>query len=173
MVELGHDLPSQHPYRPVLQVGESAGAIIEDAQRADRKAFRGLEESAGVKSYMRRGGHQLIAVEARIQSGIRNHEELLFEQDVRAERGSKRRAVYAEPHFRLEELPSAGDEVDHRDGRLASLGQQIDDLVESGLARRIHDFVSRQSGNTCSFKLDGLCHLAGEHLLWNVGTASD
>jgi hypothetical protein len=146
LFELCHDLAGQYLQRALLNLGERTRTVIEDAERPDRQALFGLEQGPGVRADVRRTGDQGIACESSIQHGVGHDEKVMLEQGMDAEGGFERSRVEPQADFGLEELPLGIDEVDHRDRDIADRCDQIDDLVERSLSRRIHDAIASECG---------------------------
>lgn len=147
--ELRHHLMREDAQGLLLDGGEIARLVVEHANGADGMALGGLQERPGVELQMGLAGDQRIAREARVAGGVRDEEELLFQDRAGAERAVERRLAHAEADFRLEELAALADQVHDRDGRAADRRSECGDLVEPRFTRRVEDLVAvkgRQAG---------------------------
>ena len=71
-IQLDHHLPRQQLERALLQLAQGTGLVVEDAQRTDRMALVGFQESAGIEAQVRIAGNQRIAAETRVLRRVRN-----------------------------------------------------------------------------------------------------
>ena len=118
--------------------------MVEHAQGADRQPVLGLEQRTGIGTDMWFADHQRVAVEAGVAGEIRHDEQIVLQQRPGAERTFQRRRAHAETDLGFEELAVGGDQIDHRDRRIAQPGGQRGEFVERRLARRVHHRIARQ-----------------------------
>ena len=141
-----HDLVGHQAQERLLGVVQLARLVVEDANRAERKAFGRLQQRAGIKTQMRLAGHQRVVDEAPVQRRVRNDEQPGLQNGVRANRAVDRRFTHAQSDFRLEPLAAVVDQIDDRNRRPADRRRHLDDLIEFSLAGRIENAIAPQRG---------------------------
>ena len=104
-----HDLAGHQPQKRLLGLVEFAGFVIEDANRAQRKAFRRLQQRTGIKPQMRVTRDQRVVCEAWVQRRVRDDKQAGLQDGMCADRAVDRRLAHAKPDFRLEPLAALID----------------------------------------------------------------
>ena len=127
-----------------LHLGEAVGARVrvDHAQGADRDAIRRDERRPRVEAKVWIVRDEGVFARARVERQVRDDEQILACQRVRADGLPDRRLASLESDPRLEPLTFPVDEADQGDRRLAALRRDEHDIVEAGLRRRVEDVVA-------------------------------
>ena len=107
-------------------------------------AVPGDELLAGVEANRRIKDDERVIGEALVGGGVRNDEELILENRVRAERDLSVRLSLVHANGRLEPLAVGVHQTDERDRRAADVRGERRQVVEGLLRLRVEDFVAAE-----------------------------
>ena len=121
-----------------LGLRERPGAPVDDAEETDGETLLRLDAQAREEADARLALDERMGGEALIGQGVIDDEEALVVDRLGAEGEVALHLAHAvKPHVRPEPLPFAIHHADERDGRAARLRGEPDEIVVTGLGRRI------------------------------------
>jgi hypothetical protein len=151
-LQLGHGLPRKRVQRGELIFADRPLDRIQYAQRAQRRAVRGLQQCAGVELQAQIAGDQRVSRKTRVVGRVRHHQQVVLEQGVRAKRLVDGRLADAQTDFGLEPLTIGADQAYQRNRRTANGRRNAGDVVERRFARGIENFIRIQHSQTPGFR---------------------
>ncbi len=129
------DVAGQRGQRLALDGGQVAGGVVEDAEASDHHPVGGVDRGGGVEAQRQLGAVDERAVpEAVVEREVGDHDRLVVGHDVAAERllHGRRPQVEAQPGDVVALV--VGDHADRGELGLADRADEVDDLLEVGVA---------------------------------------